>query len=463
VFENIIAQDAVLQLAEDIPAGRLAPSMLFFGPAASGKGSAALELARVLSCENRALWNCPCPACARHRYLIHADLLSLGSRPFAAEIAASAAAFSREPSSAATRLLFIRSVRKLLSRFSPVLWEDDSKLGKISPLLQSLEEELDEFEAESGRMPEDSGGAASPPEKLISVILKNAFKLEDEGVGDVIPVAQIRRAAYWGRLAPNGRRKVLLIENADRMQEGARNSLLKILEEPPASLSIVLSSQRREAIMPTILSRLRPYRFLKRDGEREREIIRRVFRDSAGHIAGNLPAGDKRAGADQAPAGLISAYLDSFLPQPLEKLYPLAAFFIASVARMAAMSLKKKGASAIPADLAALGAHCAPIAEDAGFGRALNARDVIAAVLSSSSNFEARSFPRFLRQILDLVSHVYREEAGPHFIAQNDIWRKYTARAEAAAGVWNQSPALALEALFYRLKETLCEARLDTD
>ena len=459
MFENIIAQDAALQLTEDILSRRLAPSMLFFGPPASGKGSTALELARTLSCENHAPWNCPCPACARHRYLIHTDLLSFGPRPFAAEIAASGAAFLREPASAATRLLFIRSLRKLLSRFSPVLWEDDSKLGKISPLLQSLEEELDEFEAESGQAPEGPGDTA-PLEKLIGLMLKNAFKLEDEGMGDIIPVAQIRRAAYWGRLAPNGRRKVLLIENADRMQEGARNSLLKILEEPPASLSIVLTSQRREAIMSTILSRLRPYRFLKRGEEREKEIIRRVFRDSAGRIRGNLPAEDRRAGrdqasVDQASAGLISAYLDSFLPQPLEKFYPLAAFFIASIARAAALSLKKKGVAEIPADLAALGARYAPIAEAAGFARVLNAREVIAAVLSTGANFEARSFSRFLGLILDLVRQAQREEAGPHSIAHNDIWRKYTTRAEAAAGVWNQSPALALEALFYRLKEAL--------
>jgi DNA polymerase-3 subunit gamma/tau len=450
VFENIIAQDAALQLADDVISRRLAPSMLFFGPPASGKGSAALELARILSCENHdAPWNCSCSACARHRYLIHGDLLILGPRPFAAEIAASKAAFLRDPGSTATRILFIRSLRKLLARFSPVLWEDDPKLGAISPRLQSLEEALDEFEILTGEAPEAGTGLAASLEKLTVSILKSALRLEDEGIGDVIPIAQIRRAAYWGRLAPNGRRKILIIENVDRMQEGARNSLLKILEEPPESLSIVLSSQRREAIMPTILSRLRPYHFLKRAEEREREIIRRVFRDSGAFAGGNLPAGDNAA-------GLISAYLDSFLPQFAEKLYPLAAFFIASIARSAALSLKKKGAAELPADLSALGAQCAPIAEAAGFGRALSAREVIETVLSASAGFEARSFPRFLHLILDLVTRIQREEvSGPHSIAHNDLWRKYTAQAEAAASVWNQSHALALEALFYRLKEAL--------
>jgi DNA polymerase-3 subunit gamma/tau len=430
VFENIIAQGAVLQLTEDIRSGRLAPSMLFWGPPASGKGSAALELARVLSCEGGASWNCACPSCARHRYLLHGDFLALGSRPFAAEIAASRAAFLREPASAATKTLFIRSLRKLLARFSPVLMEDDPRAGKLASLLQSLEEELDELES-----PAAEAGSAGL-EKIAGSIEKSAFKLEDEGISDLIPIAQIRRAAYWSRLAPNGRRKTLLIENADRMREEARNSLLKILEEPPETLSIVLTVQRREALMPTILSRLRPYRFLKRDGEGEMEVIRRVFRDSA--------------------AGPISAYLDSFLPQSSEKLYPLAAFFIASLARSAAVSLKKRGQSEIPPELAALGTRCGPIAEAAGFAKVLSAREVIAAILEGSGGFEARSFPRFLALILDLVSQIEREQgATPRSIAYNDIWRKYTTGAEAAAEVWNQTPALALEALFFRLGEAL--------
>ena len=459
MFENIIAQDAVLQLTEDVHSGRLAPSMLFFGPSASGKGSAALELARVLSCqaeagENRAPWNCSCRSCARHRYLIHSDLLILGPRPFGVEIAAARSAFAREGASPDTRTLFIRSLRKLLARFSPVLWEDEPKLGKISPLLQALEEDLDEFESLTAG--ELEAAAVPALEKCANSMVKNAFKLEDDGMGETIPIAHIRRAAYWGRLAPNGRRKVLLIENADRTQEGARNSLLKILEEPPETLSIILTAQRRESVMPTILSRLRPYRFLKRDAAKEREVIRRVFRDAS---ADTDAGGESATAADCVSAGLIGAYLDSFLPQSAEKLYPLAAFFVASIARSGALFLKKRGAGEIPAELTALGAYCAPLAEAAGFGRPHSGREIIGTVLSASGNFEARSFPRFLRLILELVSRVQREgPPGPRSIAYNDIWRKYAAEAEAAAGVWNQNPALALESFFYRLREALAAA-----
>lgn len=450
MFENIIAQAAAVQLREDIAARRLAPSMLFFGPPASGKGSTALELARSLSCENTAAsasgpapWNCPCPACARHRYLLHGDLLLLGHRPFAAEIAASRAAYLREPIAAA-RTLFIRSLRKLLARFSPVLWEDDPKLGKLSPLLQALEEELDEFETITAAGQAEDAAL----EKLADAMTKNALKLETEGVSETIPIAQIRRAAYWSRLAPTGRRKTLVIENADRMQEGARNSLLKILEEPPETVSIVLCAQRREAVLPTILSRLRPYRFLKREADDEREIIRRVFRD----------APEVEAADEKRHSGLVSAYLDSFLPQSHEKLYPLSAFFVASLARAAALSLKRNGVNTIPAELSALGALCAPIAEAAGFGRAVSAREVIGTVLAESGNFDDRSFSRFLRSVLDLAAQSLREgTGGPHSIAHNDIWRQAASAAEAAAGIWHQAPALVLESFFYRLQQALAE------
>ena len=150
MFENLLGQAAANQLIGDMESGVLAPAMLFSGPPASGKGTAALELGRVISCEavsGRAAWNCGCPACSRHRLLVHPDLLCFGFRPFSAEIAASAGAFLRETGSASSRVLFIRSIRKLLARFNPVLWEDEPKGKKFAQLVDSLEEDLDDLDA----------------------------------------------------------------------------------------------------------------------------------------------------------------------------------------------------------------------------------------------------------------------------------------------------------------------------
>ena len=455
MFENIIAQAATDQLRADVLAGKLAPSMLFFGPAASGKGSSALELARALSCEGEAgaPWNCQCPSCARHRSLVHPDLAAIGPRPFAAEIAAARAAFLRDRQSAAGRSLFARSLRKLLSRFAPAVWEHESKSGRASPLalLQSLEEDLAEFDracASADASKEAQADAAL--EKLSASLAKNAFKLEDESLSESIPIAQVRKAAFWSRLSPTGKVKTLVIENADRMKEDARNALLKLLEEPPESLRIVLTAQRRESVMPTLLSRLRPYRFHARGADEEREIIRRVFRD-----ARPIPEeGGGDSGAPSGALGLVGAYLDSFTPQPAEKLLPLASFFVAAVTRSAARS-RGGGADISPA-LAALGGYCARIAENAGLQRADEAGHAIATLAAQTAGFEGRSFPRFLSLCLRLVSEALAHcDSGADRIRFREIWKKRIEDAHVAHVTFNQRPELCLESLFHRLKEDL--------
>jgi DNA polymerase-3 subunit delta' len=58
-----------------------------------------------------------------------------------------------------------------------------------------------------------------------------------------------------------GRRKILLVGDAERMvpQEGAdmaANAFLKLLEEPPADTTIILTSSEPGALLPTIRSRV---------------------------------------------------------------------------------------------------------------------------------------------------------------------------------------------------------------
>ncbi|MCL2265359.1 MAG: DNA polymerase III subunit [Treponema sp.] len=432
MFENIIDQGAVLQISDDINNNRIAPSMLFYGPRDSAKGSSALELSRVLSCNKDASWKCSCASCGQHRYLQNDDLLVMGNRSFSAEISACHNAFLQNHSSQGAKLIFLRSLRKLILRFSPVLMEDDPKLSKISGVLQSLDERLSEFSSS-----EQAEKAAL--EKTCASLVKDALTLENDGLSGNIPVGQIRKASYWCRLAPNGKRKMLIIENADNMKEEGRNSLLKLLEEPPSSVSIVLTSQRREAIMPTILSRLRPYRFLKRSAESEKEVLRRVFQIN--EIDENI----NKNGL------IISAFLDSFLPQKGEKLESLAAWFLVSLARIVSVSARRNGGK-MPAVLQTLGERYAPIADAAGFERSLNGADVIKTILSQSGNFENDSFQRFIKICLDLVCDVTRTEENPQYIEYYEIIKKYTNEAVTSADVLNINTTIVLESLFYKLK-----------
>jgi DNA polymerase-3 subunit gamma/tau len=444
VFENVLGQDALRQLAADIGGGRLAPSLLFSGPDASGKGSAALELGRVLSCENPgAPWNCSCPACVRHRRLIHPDLLVLGPRNFSAEIAAAAAAFLRDPAVQAARFLFVRSVRKLLARFSPVLWENDPKINKLNPLIQALDENLDDL---------DSPGEGGT-QKVTDGILKSAFKLEAEGLGDLVPVDQIRRSAWWSRLAPQGKRKLLVIENADRMRDEARNSLLKILEEPPDTVTIVLSTAYPEALLPTVVSRLRPYRFIARNRDVEAEVIRKIFRDPGAFQEPVNPAFPGERPDSAFSGGLIRRYLDSFLPGTAETLHPLAALFAASVAAAAAAELERSGA--VPGEALARLCALAPIAERAGLGRPPeDSKSLTAKVLEAAEKFENRGrFTLFLRSLLALAGDCLA--ASREGIAYRDMWSAAAREAETAVGTYNLNPVLALERLAAELRRSM--------
>lgn len=66
------------------------------------------------------------------------------------------------------------------------------------------------------------------------------------------------RALY---LPHKGSRRIFLIDHVDRANEQAANSLLKILEEPPAHLIVIMTAENAYDLLPTIRSRAVPFRF----------------------------------------------------------------------------------------------------------------------------------------------------------------------------------------------------------
>jgi DNA polymerase-3 subunit delta' len=75
-------------------------------------------------------------------------------------------------------------------------------------------------------------------------------------LGSQILVDQIRTLNGLVGLRPRqGRRRVLLIDPADRMNREAQNGLLKTLEEPPSRSVLILVSARPHLLLPTVRSR----------------------------------------------------------------------------------------------------------------------------------------------------------------------------------------------------------------
>lgn len=278
MFENLVNQEAGKLLAADIRHNRLPGAILFSGCEASGKLTAALETARILSChENpQGKWLCECPSCLQHKSLICSNLMLMGPRDCSLEISAAAKTFTdahfiNAKFIDAARYLFLRSVRKLTLRFNGILWEGDSSLNKIGSLIEEINENLEvlDFPRELPDITE--------VKKICEEISKLCNKLEEDFLYDSIPINQVRNMEAWAHIKTEEGRKTVIIENADRMQTSVRNALLKILEEPPEDVVFILLTSKRNAIMQTILSRVRTYNFADRTLEQQREVIQRVF------------------------------------------------------------------------------------------------------------------------------------------------------------------------------------------
>src|SRR2546423_7615871 len=184
------------KLAASIRVGKLPASLLLQGPRGVGKQRLAIWIAQQLLCSKK---NGSCGHCASCRYvgaLTHPDLHWVFPRPR--------------------------------------LKDSDPELDQVR---DDYAEAIAERAADSGLYSAPSGA---------------------EG----IYVATVRYLVQKAVVAPAlGDRKVFVVGDAERMvpQEGAdmaANALLKLLEEPPADTTIILTSSEPGALLPTIRSRV---------------------------------------------------------------------------------------------------------------------------------------------------------------------------------------------------------------
>jgi DNA polymerase III subunit delta' len=184
------------RLAESADAGKLPSSILLQGHRGVGKQRLALWLAERLLCTEP---NAPCGKCTACRYareLTHPDLHWVFPRP---------------------------------------------RLKDSDPDIEQVRDDYAEAIAER---------------------VENAGLYTAPSGSEGIFVATVRSLVLRAAMSPAmGRRKVMIVGDAERMvpQEGsdmAANAFLKLLEEPPADTTIILTSSEPGALLPTIRSRV---------------------------------------------------------------------------------------------------------------------------------------------------------------------------------------------------------------
>lgn len=83
-----------------------------------------------------------------------------------------------------------------------------------------------------------------------------------EPTGSSIKIAQIRELQSDIIIKPHSKYKIYVINHAEKMTVESQNALLKTLEEPPEYAIIILVTNNKESLLPTIKSRCEIIKFL---------------------------------------------------------------------------------------------------------------------------------------------------------------------------------------------------------
>lgn len=83
----------------------------------------------------------------------------------------------------------------------------------------------------------------------------------------------IREVNQWLVTSPAWKRKVLIIEHAERITDQATNALLKMVEEPLPGRVIIATTSRPNSILPTIVSRALLFSFYPTDDNIVLQVI----------------------------------------------------------------------------------------------------------------------------------------------------------------------------------------------
>jgi len=196
---------------------RLAHAYLFVGPEGTGKDAMALEIARVLHCERGGDEACgSCSSCMRLRAMQHPDVRFVMALPRGKDEG-----------------------------------NDDAPLDKLS-------------EQEVRLVQEQLRAKGADPYHRIVLPKANVIKVNS--------IREIRRESPM--TTSDRRKRVIIISQAERMNDEAANMLLKTLEEPSGETMLILTTAKSEQILPTIQSRCQVVRF---DGLSEDEIRRALI------------------------------------------------------------------------------------------------------------------------------------------------------------------------------------------
>ena len=153
----------------------------------------------------------------------------------------------------------------------------------------------------SGEFERDACGECASCRRIARGVHPDIIVVEP-GDSGAIKIEQLRDVIARSQYRPfEGRKRVVIIDEADAAGADAQSALLKTLEEPPSASIFILISSMPDALLPTVLSRCPRLRF----GPLTPADVARVLMQDHGYSEG-----DARAAAADAD-GSIGRALES--------------------------------------------------------------------------------------------------------------------------------------------------------
>ena len=240
--------------------GLLPQSLLFYGPKNSGRLTGAMDLSFFLTGneENRDV--------LRSNSIIYLPFRELGGR-----IKTALELFKTQKTRSA-RLFLLESVRLTLMQYHPAL---SVSASSTSSQYFSLAGEIDEVLLRAEDHRDYSDKEINEIVKSVERCLDPRFLYCGKKNPSAVSIDQIRAVQeYFSQL---GEEKVVVFENVEDATDGAKNSLLKMLEEPEEKSHMILLSSNPQKLLETILSRVRKFQFPPLGEKKTATLIKEKF------------------------------------------------------------------------------------------------------------------------------------------------------------------------------------------
>src|SRR5687768_8603330 len=140
---------------------------------------------------------------------------------------------------------------------------------------------------------EDACGGCASCRRIVRGVHADVLRIEPGDTGS-IKIDQIREAIERAAYRPfEGRRRVVIIDQAEQMVVNAQDAILKTLEEPPNASTFILITHTPDTLLPTIRSRCQRLRFGRLSPADVAEVLisRHEYAEADAHAAASLSDG----------------------------------------------------------------------------------------------------------------------------------------------------------------------------